>query len=149
MPDPQDRSPIRRIFEEGFNAGDLTAVDELLSPDHLAHSAFGGAPNGPQGLKWLILQFRGAFPDLHCIVKDEIRVGEKAAAHFTMQGTQLGPFLGSPPTGRPIVAQGLIFARTENDRIVEDWLLIDSVGILQQLGVVPPPRTVSIHFQDR
>lgn len=137
-------SIIQRIFEKAFNEGDLKVVDELLSPDHLAHNAFGGAPNGPQGLKWLIVMFRTAFPDLKCLVEDEIRVGDKFAAHFTIHGTHKGSFQGNPPTSRPVVVQGMIFARTENGQIVEDWLLIDQLSILQQLGLVPPPAGHSI-----
>jgi steroid delta-isomerase-like uncharacterized protein len=135
-------SLIRQIFEEAFNQGNLVVVGELLSPEHIAHTAFGGAPNGPQGLKWLIVMFRTAFPDLHCTVEDEIREGDRIAAHWTMRGTHKGPFLGNPPTGRPVVAQGIIFARTSNGQMVEDWTLIDQLGILQQLGLVPPsPRS--------
>ncbi len=84
--------------------------------------------------------FRSAFPDLHCTVEDEIGEGDKLAAHWTMRGTHKGPFLGNPPTNRPIVVQGISFARTENGRIVEDWTLVDQMSILQQLGLIPPPR---------
>ena len=135
-------SLICRIFEEAFNQGNLAVVDELLSPDHLTHNAFGGAPNGPQGLKWLIAMFRTAFPDLKCAVGDEIREGDKFSAHWTMRGTHKGSFLGNPPTGKPVVVQGIIFARTENGRIAEDWTLIDQMGILQQLGLIPPSRGI-------
>jgi predicted ester cyclase len=37
------------------------------------------------------------------------------------------------------VIQGISFARMENGQIAEDWTLIDQMGILQQLGIVPPP----------
>ena len=139
MPTGRSDSLIRRIFEEAFNQGDLAVADEVLTPDHFAHTAFGGAPNGPQGLKWLIAMFRTAFPDLHCTVEDEIQEGGQFAAHWTLRGTHKGSFLGNPPTGRSVVVQGIIFARTENGRMVEDWTLIDQLGILQQLGLVPPP----------
>jgi len=131
-------SIIQRIFDRAFNEGDLTVVDEFLSPDHLAHHAFGGTPNGPQGLKWLIAMFRNAFPDLHCAIEDEIREGNKCSAYWTMRGTHKGLFLGNPPTGRSVEVLGIIFARIENGRIAEDWLMIDQLGILQQLGLVPP-----------
>jgi len=139
MPASQPDTLIRRIFEEAFNQGSLAVVDELLSPNHFTHTAFGGAPNGPQGLKWLIAMFRTAFPDLYCTVEDEIKEGDKFAAHWTMRGTHKGLFMGNLPTGRPVEVQGIIFAHTENGRIVEDWTLIDQLGILQQLGLVPPP----------
>jgi steroid delta-isomerase-like uncharacterized protein len=132
-------SLIRQIFDQAFNQGNLAVVDELLSPEHLQHNAFAGVPNGPRGLKLMIVMFRTAFPDLLCTVEDEIREGDKVAAHFKLQGTHKGSFLGSPPTGRSVVVQGIIFARTKNGQIVEDWTLMDQIGILQQLGVIPPP----------
>jgi steroid delta-isomerase-like uncharacterized protein len=139
MPLEHTDSLIHRIFEEAFNQGNLDVVNELLSSNHLAHNAFGGAPNGPKGLKWLIVMFRTAFPDLKCTVEDEIREGDKVSAHWTMRGTHKGSFLGNPPTGRLVQVQGIIFARTENGLVVEDWTLVDQLGILQQLGLVPPP----------
>ena len=104
----QAQSAIRRVFDEAFNQGNLTVIDELLSSDHLAHNAFGRAPNGPQGLKWLIAMFRTAFPDLHCIVEDEFNEGDKFSARWTLRGTQQGPFIGNPPTGKPVSVPGLI-----------------------------------------
>jgi steroid delta-isomerase-like uncharacterized protein len=132
-------SLIQRIFNEAFNQGDLAIVDELVSPNHLAHNAFGGTPHGPQGLKWLIVMFRTAFPDLKCIIEDEIKVENQISAHWVMSGTHKGTFLGNPPTGHPVVVQGMIFARIENGQMAEDWILIDQLGILQQIGLVPPP----------
>jgi steroid delta-isomerase-like uncharacterized protein len=139
MPLEHADSLIQRIFEDAFNQGNLAVVDELVSPVYLAHNSFSGAPNGPQGLKWLISMYRTAFPDLQCTVNDEIREGDKFSAHWTMRGTHKGSFLGNPPTGRLVQAQGIIFATIENGRIVEDWTLTDQLGILQQLGLVPPP----------
>jgi steroid delta-isomerase-like uncharacterized protein len=133
----QTQSPIHRFFYEAFNQGNLVIVDELLSSDHLAHNAFGGAPNGPQGLKWLIAMFRTAFPDLQCNVEDEIREGDKVAALWTMRGTHKGSFLGNPSTGRPIVVRGIIFARVEECMIVEYWMQIDQFDLLQQMGIIP------------
>jgi hypothetical protein len=43
----------------------------------------------------------------------------------------------------------MIFTRTENDRIIEDWTLIDQMGILQQLGIVPPTRSLPQNIKDR
>ena len=138
MTTTQIKSPIRLVFDEAFTQGNLAIVDKLLSSDHLAHNTLGGAPNAPGGLKWLVATFRTAFPDLQCTLDDEIKQGDKLAAHWTMRGTHTGLFMGNPPTGRPVEAQGIIFARTENGRIVEDWTLVDEMGILQQLGLIPP-----------
>ena len=133
-------SPIRRMFDHAFNQGMLAIVDELVAPNGVTHSVAWGMPHNREGLKQLIAMFRSAFPDLHCTVEDEISAGDKVAAHWTMRGTHTGLFLGNRPTNRPIVVQGISFARTENGRIAEDWTLIDQMSILQQLGIIPPPR---------
>lgn len=131
-------SPIRRIFEEAFNLGNLAVIDEVTLPNHLAHNGIAGTPHGPQSLKLLVSMFRNAFPDLHCTVEDEIVEGDKFAVRWSIQGTHRGMFLGNPPTGKQVDVPGIIFGRTENGRIIEDWTLTDQLGILHQLGIVPP-----------
>jgi steroid delta-isomerase-like uncharacterized protein len=140
MPTDRTESLIHRLFVEAFNQGNLAVVDELISPNHFAHTALGGAPHGPAGLKWLIAMFRTAFPDLHCTVDDEISEADQFAAHWTIHGTHKGFFMGNAPTGRRVDVQAMIFGRIVNGQIVEDWTLIDQIGILQQLGIVPPSR---------
>lgn len=132
------KSPLQCIFDRAFNGGDLAVVDELVAIDGVSRTISWGMPAGRVGLKQWIATFRLAFPDLHCILEDEIHVGDKVAAHWTMYGTHRGPFLGNRPTGRPIIVQGIIFARIANGQIVENWTLVDQMGMLQQLGIVPP-----------
>jgi steroid delta-isomerase-like uncharacterized protein len=132
-------SLVRRIFELAFNQGDLAIVDELMAHESITHIPAWGMPASRLGLKLFIASLRTAFPDLHCTIEDEILEAGRLAAHWTMRGTHQGSFLGNQPTGRPVEGQGTIFARIENGRIVEHWILVDQMGLLQQLGIVPPP----------
>jgi predicted ester cyclase len=134
---------ISVMFEKGFNQGNLTVVEDLLATDSITHLPAWGLPQNRLGLKQLIASLRDAFPDLHCIVEDEIHQGDKSAALCVMRGTHQRSFFGHSPTGRRIEVQGIIFTRSENDLIVENWILVDQMGILQQLGIVPPTRTIS------
>ena len=133
-------SLIRRMFDNAFNRGTFAVLDELVAADGVSHTPTWGMPNNREGLKQLIAMFRSAFPDLHCTVEDEINEGDKVAARWTIRGTHTGLFLGNPSTSRPIVAQGMIFARIASGQIAEGWTLVDQMSILQQLGIVPPPR---------
>lgn len=139
------QSPFRRIFEEAFNQGNLAVVDEVYAAGYVAHIAQNGATHSPQGVKWWIAMLRNAFPDLYCTIEDEIHAGDKYAAHWRMRGTQKGLFLGNVPTGRQMEIQGIIFVRMENGRVIEDWTLIDQLGILQQLGLIPPGTEHEAH----
>ena len=133
-------SPVRQIFDQAFNQGNLTMVDELVSADLATYVSGWGLPAGRLGLKQMIANLRAAFPDLYCTVEDEIREGDKLAAHWTMRGTHRGSYLGNPPTGKQVSSLGIIFARIAEGKIVENRILIDQMGLLQQLGVVPPSR---------
>jgi steroid delta-isomerase-like uncharacterized protein len=136
----QGKSILYRVLDQALNQGNLAVVDELVAPGGICHQWSWGTPANRMGLKQLFAMFRTALPDLRCIVEDEISEGDKVAARWTMCGTQKGPFLGNPPTSKPIVVQGFVYARIENGQVIENWTMIDQMGVLQQLGLVPPPR---------
>jgi predicted ester cyclase len=144
VPTIHGKSIIRRVLDEAFNQGNLAILDALVAPNGISHHSSWGTPANRMGLKQLIAMFRTAFPDLLCTIEDEIIQGNKIASHWKMRGTHTGIFLGNPPTSKPIVVQGLIYGCIENDQIIESWLMIDQMGILQQLGLVPPPRPTKI-----
>jgi predicted ester cyclase len=143
VPTIHGKSIIHRVLDEGFNQGNLGIVDELVAPDSVTHHLSWGMPTNRMGLKQLIAMFRMAFPDLVCTIEDEITQGNKIAAHWTMRGTHKGRFLGNSPTNKPILVQGLIYARIEEHQVVESWILVDEMGLLQQLGLIPPPRPMA------
>lgn len=133
-------SPLRRLLTQAYIQGDLAAVDELVGPAGVTHAGAWGVLRTRSELKRLIALLLTGFPDLQCSVDDEIGAGDKVAAHWTLRGTHTGPFLGSPPTQRSVVVQGVSFAQIANGQIVESWMLLDQMSILQQLGLVPPQR---------
>ena len=135
----QGKSIIHRVLDEAFTQGNLAVVDELVAPNGISHHSSWGTPANRMGLKQLIAMLRTAFPNLSCTVEDEITQDNKVAAHWKIRGTQTGIFLGNPPTSKPIVVEGLIYVWIANEQIIESWLMIDQMSVLQQLGLVPPP----------
>jgi predicted ester cyclase len=133
-------SLVRRILEQALSQGNLAIVDDLVAVDAATHSAGWAMAASRLGLKQIIATLRAAFPDLHCTLDDEIEGESKSAALWTMRGSHQGSFLGNQATGLPVVVQGFIFIRTADGQIVENWILIDQIGLLQQLGIIPPPR---------
>jgi len=136
-------SLVRALFEQAFNQGELALVDKLVSTISPTHIPGWGMPANRLGLKQMIANLRAGFPDLHCTVDDEIEGESKTAAIWTLRGTHQSSFLGNQATGRKVEVQGFIFARTGEGQIVENWILIDQMTMLQQIGVVPPPRGIA------
>lgn len=54
-------------------------------------------------------------------------------------GTHEDEFAGVDPTGKPVEVQGINVYRIEDDRIAEMWIQVDTMGLMQQIGVVDPP----------
>jgi predicted ester cyclase len=75
-----------------------------------------------------------AFSDKHA--DDEIRIaeGEYVAAHGYQYATHSGEYLGIPASGMRIKMRYMDFWRVEGDRLAENWVLIDILDFLGQLG---------------
>lgn len=138
--DPEaNKALIRRFFEEVWSTGDLSRRDEFLAAGYRGHIAGAAAPIDRDGWTGWFQGFRTGFPDARFTVEDMIAEGDRVAARLTMRGTHLGPMNGVPPTGRTVVVSGMSIERVAEGRIVEGWNENDALGLLQQLGVVPPP----------
>lgn len=76
-----------------------------------------------------------AFPNYELIAEDIIAEGDKVVVRFFVRGTHLGTYMGLAPTGRKIDAPGIIIYRIADGKIVEHWLQVDAMTVMQQLGL--------------
>jgi len=135
----QNKSIVRRWVEEGWNKGNLAVIDQVYAPNFVQHEPSPMQVTSSEALKQYVGGYLAAFPDLHFTIDDLVAEGDKVVWRFTSTGTQTGPFIGMPATGKTGNITGLVMFRLENSRIVEGWVNIDTLGLLQQLGVIPMP----------
>jgi steroid delta-isomerase-like uncharacterized protein len=139
MTTEQNKAIVRRFFES-LGAHDQTTLNDLLAAELVAHMP--GMP-GPLSRE-LMLQgasmFSAAFSDQHYTVEDQIADGDKVATRTTWQAIHsAGDFQGVPPTGKRVEASAISIERIQDGKIVERWLSYDQIGMMQQLGLIPPP----------
>ncbi len=134
----RNRELFRRVIEEGFSQGNLAVIDELISPDHEEHQPSMGP--GPAGVKGAIAYLRSVFPDFTLTVEDMTTDGDKVWARLKARGTQRGPYMGMPPTGRRIEIDVIDICRFEGGKMVEHWGVPDRFALLEQLGLLPGPQ---------
>jgi len=60
-------------------------------------------------------------------------------------GTQTGDLYGIPPSSKQVSMTAIAVHRIANGKIVEHWGEADNLGLMQQLGVVPPPEQTGAH----
>jgi len=80
-----------------------------------------------------------AFPDFQVTVEDVVAEGDKVARRVTLSGTHKGEYMGIPPTGKQMTMGVITIERIEGGKIAEQWGEADMLGLMQQLGVMPPP----------
>jgi steroid delta-isomerase-like uncharacterized protein len=132
---------VQRFFEEVWNKGNLSVVDELLAANYVDYNQPPGAPRGRLGYKASVNMFRSAFPDIRFTLDQILAEGDRVALRLTGRGTHRGVFMGVPPTGKQVTFGGMTFIRVENGKVTERWGISDIPGLMQQLGVGPgqPP----------
>jgi predicted ester cyclase len=121
----QENKAIPNRVAQAIGKGDLDAFDELMAPD-LA-----------QQFKRDVAEMRRAFPDYSGTNVDQIAEGDKVASRFVFLGTHLGEFEGVAPTGKRVEFVGASIDRVAEGKIVESWVEVDMLGVMQQLGAVP------------
>ncbi len=135
----ENKAIERRFFEEVVNNGELAVIDELFAANFVDHSALPGTAADREGTKQFFAMAHSAFPDFHSTLEDMFAEGDKVVQRFTARGTHKGEFMGIPPTGKQVTITGIAIHRITGGKIVENWVSMDMLGALQQLGVVPPP----------
>jgi steroid delta-isomerase-like uncharacterized protein len=132
----------RRLLEEAFNAGNIDVVDELVTTDVVNHdAALPEAMIGPEAAKASIRGYRTAFPDLRITIEEQIADDQGVATRWSAKGTHEGELMGMAPTGKQATVTGITIDRIVDGRIAESWTNWDTLGMLQQLGVVPALAT--------
>ena len=139
MSTEENKAMVRRCIEEVFNKQNVTALDEFLAPNVVHHSLPPGVPRDREGFKQFVSVLHAAFPDFRIIVEDMIAEGDKVVARATTGGTHKGEFIGIPPTGKQATWTEIFIWRIDGGKAVEMWAELDQLGMMHQLGVMPPP----------
>jgi predicted ester cyclase len=133
------KAVIRRWNDEGWSGGNYDLAHEIIAPVMTVHGAGGQAVGmGPDGLVDLIRTWRTAFPDGRMEVDDLIVDGDLVGIRNTWHGTHTADFYGIPPTGKTVHVTSIGIDRVKDGQVVEGWGELDMIGMMQQLGAMPP-----------
>ena len=136
--DADDLCQLRRRFDDEItNERNLDAIPKYMPEDLIDHLEVPGMPPGLPGVRARHEALFTAFPDLHITIDDVIAQGDVVAARFTITGTHDGDLFGIPPTGKAVTVTGMDFMREAGGMFVEHWAVMDMMGLMGQLGVLP------------
>ena len=141
MSTESNKNHIRRWFDALNRGTALDVIDETYAADYVLYDPSLPEPvRGVEGIRQFMTAVVTAFPDAHYTVEDLIAEGDKVVQRCSVRGTHQGEFLGIPPTGKQVAIPFMIVSRFAGDKIAEEWQMLDALGMLTQLGVIPSPE---------
>ena len=140
MDDP--KQVINRFVEELWNQRQLDVADAIFAKDCVTHQLRSGAaidtvPRGPGAMKEHVAGWVASFPDFRFIVEQMLSEGDRVVTQLLMEGTHQGAWMGIPASGKKMQIRMFTVHRVVQGKIVEDWVLVEALGLFQQLGLVP------------
>ena len=117
----------------------MDAIDEYYAADVVNHGAPPDLPPGREGVKVQAGTFTSAFPDADTTIEDQVAEGDRVVIRWSSKGIHTGEFFGIPATGKQVTVTGIVIERIAGGKVAEIWAEFDQMGLMQQLGVVPPP----------
>lgn len=133
-------SIVRQFVEETLNQGNIEALKKFVWEDVVEQVPFPGQGPGLAGLQDVLRAMQTAFANLHWSIEEQIAEGDKVVTRFEWTGTHRAEFLGIPATGRDVRVWGIVIDRLVAGRIKDTRILMDTLGLMLQLGVIPPPN---------
>ena len=134
-----NKAVIHAFIQDVLNQKRLERADDLVNENFVELDPLPGQQQGREGLKAILRVLWSAFPDMHWVVQEMIAEGEMVVTRFTWTGTHRGAFLGIRASGRSVEVKGVVIDHLDRGKMAESRILMDTMGLMQQLGVIPAP----------
>ncbi len=128
---------VRRFVDEVITQGKIESAAQYVWEDVVEQVPMPGQGPGLDGLKDVLQGMRAGFPDIVFSIQEQITEEDKVASRFEWTGTHGGDFLGIPATGRAVRVWGIVIDRLEAGRIKDTRIIMDTLGLMTQLGAIP------------
>jgi predicted ester cyclase len=142
MSTEENKMLVRRQFDEIWNGANWATVDELYAPNYVNHDPYNpDQGTGPEGFKQRVAGYRSVLHGFDLRIERQIAEGDMVETHWSLRGTHGGPLEGTAPTGKSVYVDGQLLSQIVDGKFVEEWVHWDTLGLLRQIGAVPPPSS--------
>lgn len=133
----QNKAIVKEFLYRVLSLGDIAATGDYFHTDMVEEVPLPGQGPGLAGLKETLVALRLAFPDMRWDVEEQMAEDNRVLTRFEWRGTHQGSFLGIPPTQRSVRVSGMVIDRFEGAKVKSTRILMDTLGLMQQLGALP------------
>lgn len=128
---------VRRFYDDLCNERRLDLADTLFASDCTFHDPQIPGIKGPAAIAETVKVYQKGVQG-HWKIEDIFASGDdRVTVRWTGTGVHTAEVNGIPPTGKPVRVDAISVFRIADGKIAESWEVWDTLGFLQQLGVVP------------
>jgi len=130
-----------RTLLEGADRSDIAVLDETVAGDYVDHNPppFQGPGTGLDGARDAFTTATKIFSGWTHEVVQQFTDGDFVISRIVGRGKHTGDFLGIPASNQDVQMEGIAIHRVVDGKIVEHWSQVDAMGMLMQMGALPPP----------
>jgi len=129
---------VHRWMDEVLNQGNITVVDQIISPEFVGHDPLDtGSVYGQAGARALVSSMRAMLTGFHVTEQALVAEGEMVSCMTISRGRFTEPWGGLLPNGAEIQYVGHTLFHIQDGQIVEAWFVYDTLGLMQQLTAPP------------
>ena len=133
MPVVENKAVARRVLEDLVTQGRFEVVEQIYAPSFEFQDPTAGQKiTTHEGIKELIRDIRTRAPDISIAIEEEIAEGDAVVHRWTARGHNAA-------TGKSITVAGISIYHLLEERIVSEYVIVDRLGLLQELGLTPTP----------
>jgi steroid delta-isomerase-like uncharacterized protein len=110
-----------------------------MTEDIQFHAGTVGTITGRDNVAGVLGSVVAALPDLHAAVQDIFGHGDEVVVRLVVTGTQEGPLLGIPASGRHVQWDAIDLYRLQDGKISQEWASEDLTAILYYTGTYKAP----------
>lgn len=137
--DHMTRAEIVAFFDRrqiAFDNLDAATLAEDYADDCIVDSPAGGTHTGRPAIKKVFQAVFDAFLDMKTRTDSLVIDGDHVAQALTIEGTNIGGFLGVSASGKPFRLAAVFLYELKDRRIVRERRIYDFTGMLTQIGVL-------------
>lgn len=124
-------------WDEIVNKGNVKLFDSDFSPN-VSYDNVTTHLEGIDDVKKYFSEYVTGFSNRDFKVLEIYGKGDHVIKRWSFTGTHTGNFGGIKPTGKRITVEGVTIATMKMGKIVAERDYADDLGLMQQLGVIPP-----------
>lgn len=135
----QNKAVVQQYWEGKWNERRPEILDELQTPDVQYHSP-SMQMNGIEEYKQVYGMYLAALHDTQLTIEELVAEGDKVMSRVSVECTHNGELDSIPPTGKSVTVNIFTVFRLVDGKIVEEWEVVDELGLMHQLGMELRPQ---------